>query len=366
MQILYDQLIFFAFFQSILLLGVYTLSEKYRKKINPYIAFLVAALCIGLLGKVIYISEIFGRSHNMIIISEFAGMLFGATIYLLILSTIRRDGFSRKDLVHYIPAVVYTLLVVWNFVLVSQEAIDARYLSGELTRTIYIFFSLGLATNLIYWLMAVRLFQKFKEQLAQEVSYEPKTKFLSNLLWATGIIMLMWIAVYVICLVEFDYLYNLSRQSIWLTLAFVILFIGIYGAVRPEVFDINPLHVKPKYNQSKLTSQDLEKLKAKLDAYMEEKKPYLNKKLLKTELAEMIGLSNPELSRLLNEKIGMNFFEYINYYRIKEFILRSQAEDAAQLTFFGLAQDAGFNSKTTFNKAFKRIMGLSPSEYFKT
>ena len=90
----------------------------------------------------------------------------------------------------------------------------------------------------------------------------------------------------------------------------------------------------------------------------------LNNKLLKTELAQMLGVNNPELARLLNENIGMNFFEYVNYYRIKEFVFLAKTEKAKQLTFFGLAQEAGFNSKTTFNKSFKKLMGVSPSAYF--
>jgi len=96
---------------------------------------------------------------------------------------------------------------------------------------------------------------------------------------------------------------------------------------------------------------------------MEEKQPYLNNKLLKAELAKMMGVSNPELARLLNERIGMNFFEYVNYFRIKEFIRLAKSEKGKNMTFFGLAQEAGFNSKTTFNKSFKKLMGLTPKEY---
>ena len=78
----------------------------------------------------------------------------------------------------------------------------------------------------------------------------------------------------------------------------------------------------------------------------------------------MLGVNNPEVARLLNEKIGMNFFEYVNYFRIREFIELAKMDRAKNLTFFGIAQEAGFNSKTTFNKSFKKIMGTSPSEYF--
>ncbi len=119
-----------------------------------------------------------------------------------------------------------------------------------------------------------------------------------------------------------------------------------------------------KYTQSKLSKSDLDHLQTKLDQLMVEKKPYLNRKLLKAELADMLGVSSPEIARLLNENIGMNFFEYINYHRIKEFVELAKTDNAKNLTFFGLAQEAGFNSKTTFNKSFKKLMGASPKEYF--
>ena len=134
--------------------------------------------------------------------------------------------------------------------------------------------------------------------------------------------------------------------------------------LNPKVLQSIPELKEKKYQQSKLGVQDLERLKVDLEQLMLEKKPYLNNKLLKKELAEMLGVHSPELSRLLNENIGMNFFEYVNYYRIKEFVQLAESEKGKQLTFFGLAQEAGFNSKTTFNKSFKNLMGVSPSAYF--
>ncbi|MEL6485473.1 MAG: helix-turn-helix domain-containing protein, partial [Bacteroidota bacterium] len=71
----------------------------------------------------------------------------------------------------------------------------------------------------------------------------------------------------------------------------------------------------------------------------------------------------PELSRLLNERIGMSFFEYVNYHRIHEFIRLAKSPMIHQKTLMGIAQEAGFQSKSTFNKSFKQIMGCPPSEY---
>ncbi|MEM8968932.1 MAG: helix-turn-helix domain-containing protein, partial [Bacteroidota bacterium] len=91
----------------------------------------------------------------------------------------------------------------------------------------------------------------------------------------------------------------------------------------------------------------------------------LNSKLLKSELAAMMSINAPELSRLLNERIGMSFFEYVNYHRIHEFIRLAKSPLIEQKTLLGLAQEAGFQSKSTFNKSFKQIMGCPPSEYLK-
>jgi AraC-like DNA-binding protein len=70
------------------------------------------------------------------------------------------------------------------------------------------------------------------------------------------------------------------------------------------------------------------------------------------------------MARLLNEGVGMNFFEFVNYYRIKEFIELVESKKFKNFTFMAIASEAGFNSKSTFNKAFRDIMGKTPRQYF--
>nr|WP_246206001.1 helix-turn-helix domain-containing protein [Fulvivirga aurantia] len=74
-------------------------------------------------------------------------------------------------------------------------------------------------------------------------------------------------------------------------------------------------------------------------------------------------INAPELSRLLNERIGMSFFEYVNYHRIHKFIALAKSPLIEKKTLLGLAQEAGFHSKSSFNKSFKIVMGCPPSEY---
>ncbi len=365
MQALYDQAIFFTFYLSLTLVIMYVCSAHLRKKISPFLIVLLGAIFLGLLGKIFYITEIFGKTYKLIIVSELAGMMFGASIFLLIRGLIENRSFLTKDLKHYLPAVVYFSLVAVYFIIPDSRVLSERADSGQLQKVVYFFFTIGLSVNITYGIAAWKLYNDFNRDLESEVSFIPRTAFIKRFLLFYGVILVVWVAVYVLSFIDVEMITNLSRKAIWLSLSMAVLFLTYYGFFTPDIYLINPVGSKPKYAQSKLSSIELDQLKQKLDSYMEEKKPYLNKKLMKNELAMMLDLSDPDLARLLNEKIGMNFFEYVNYYRIHEFIKLSTENNLSDYTFYGLAQEAGFNSKTTFNKSFKKIIGSSPTQYFK-
>lgn len=358
-----NQLVYFGFFQSLFLLLIFLLSPKVRKNINGYIAFLILLLAIGLTGRIINISEIYGKDFRFIAFSELATLFFGATILLFSRSALLGKKFEYKDLLHFIPGVIYVTAVLFVFILPPNDLFDVRVRADNLYITITIFMGTGLVFNIGYWLMSCRVFYNFHKQLKDELSYSVQSQFFQSFLAAIGLCLLTWLTVYFISIFGDQMAERTARQFIWIGITFIILFIAYHGIRAPELFKINPLIQPKKYAQSKLSKTDLNELKIRLDTLMEEKKPYLNGKLLKAELAEMLGVSNPEMARLLNEQVGMNFFEYVNYFRIKEFVLLARTEKAKNLTFFALAQEAGFNSKTTFNKSFKNLMGSSPKEY---
>ncbi len=364
MQSFLNQLVYFGYFQSIFLLCIYLFSAKNRKNINGYVAFFVVVLAIGLSGRVLYISGLFDQEYRLVTFSEFATLLFGPTVYLFTRSSLLNQYFSYKDILHYVPAIFYNIAVTLLIILPSDEVLKTRIESGEQYRIILLLVGVGLLFNITYYILGFHIFLKFKKEIQNEVSYSLKTQFFLNFLIAIGICLFCWFAMYLLSILGYQVLNRATWQVIWLSIACIILFIAFYGMKEPQLFKITPLIMSKKYTQSKLSATDLDRLKLQLEALMQEKKPYLNNKLLKAELAKMLGVSNPEMARLLNENIGMNFFEYVNYYRIKEFVTLATSEKAKNLTFFGLAQEAGFNSKTTFNKSFKKLMGTSPSEYF--
>jgi putative ABC transport system permease protein len=90
---------------------------------------------------------------------------------------------------------------------------------------------------------------------------------------------------------------------------------------------------------------------------------YQDAELSLSSLAKSLGIHPHELSRIINLALNKNFHEFINEYRIREVTRKMKNPANARLTLLGIAFDAGFNSKATFNRTFKQIIGKNPAEY---
>ena len=101
----------------------------------------------------------------------------------------------------------------------------------------------------------------------------------------------------------------------------------------------------------------------RLEDLMLRVKVYQDPDLNREGLADSLGISPRSLSSLVNGHFGMTFYEFVNYYRVRE--VEEQLADAgkANLTIQRIFENAGFNSKSTFNTLFKEATGMTPSEY---
>ena len=122
--------------------------------------------------------------------------------------------------------------------------------------------------------------------------------------------------------------------------------------------------VSGKYAKSGLTDAQASALMARLDATMKTQAPFRNPNLTLDDLADLIGVSSNHLSQVINASTGNTFYQYINTYRINEFLKLAALPENRKFTFLGLAGQCGYTSKTTFNKYFRLQTGKSPSEYF--
>lgn len=118
------------------------------------------------------------------------------------------------------------------------------------------------------------------------------------------------------------------------------------------------------YRSSGLSEELVNELESKLLLHMQNQKPYLDPELSIQELAQQLDTTLHKLSQVLNQKVGSSFTDYVNRYRIEE--SKKMLLDASKSLYSidGIGFECGFNSKSTFYKAFKKQTGSTPS-YFK-
>jgi AraC-like DNA-binding protein len=145
--------------------------------------------------------------------------------------------------------------------------------------------------------------------------------------------------------------------------------IGYFGFKQTDIFvyekgqALSSEPTQERYAKSGLKTESAEKMVQRLAKFMETERPYLEPRLTLSDLAESLGLSTHHLSQLLNEHLNQNFFDFVNGYRVAAFKAAVQSPSSQHLTLIAIAQDSGFNSKSSFNRIFKEISGQTPSQY---
>jgi ligand-binding sensor domain-containing protein/AraC-like DNA-binding protein len=118
-----------------------------------------------------------------------------------------------------------------------------------------------------------------------------------------------------------------------------------------------------KYSTSTISEDRMDKVFAELNTLMAEEKIYLDPDLTLKKLAERLHVHYNHISRIINEKYGSSFNNYINRYRVEEAQRRLADPELGKKNILEIMYDVGFYSKSTFNTAFKKFAGCSPSEY---
>ncbi len=120
-----------------------------------------------------------------------------------------------------------------------------------------------------------------------------------------------------------------------------------------------------KYQNSSLSPEDRDAYAERILQYMEEQKPYLDEDLKQSDLAEALNMNIPQISEVLNVCFQKNFNNFLNLYRINEVKKLMNNPNYEEYKIVAIGYEAGFKSKTSFNRAFKNLVGLTPSEYRK-
>ncbi|NAS30777.1 helix-turn-helix domain-containing protein [Flavobacteriaceae bacterium R38] len=282
-------------------------------------------------------------------------------------------GLKKSQLIiHLLPFVLMSLtLMITLFFISGDEKLTLynRQLSGQklFSITDIILF----IQCFIYIPLSYRIVRRHSELVKANYSNIEKR----NLSWLEMILIGASIVFGLIFLLHLFYLISndidfqvVSKISI-LSICLFQLILGYFGIRYTPIFseiEENTIRDSPKYEKTGLSKATAKKYFSALEEYMKMNKPYLDAELTLKNLAEQLKISSNHLSQVINQFTNKNFYTYVNEYRIEEVSRLLTDINQQQYSILGLAYDAGFKSKSVFNALFKKIKGITPSEYRKT
>ncbi|NLR78394.1 helix-turn-helix domain-containing protein [Chitinophaga eiseniae] len=145
-------------------------------------------------------------------------------------------------------------------------------------------------------------------------------------------------------------------------------YVGIMGSP-PAKADTPPITTEiPPPRKMQLSTEDQKQVLQLLDAHLHKTKIYTDTELNLDKLAQGTGISKYHISETLNSYAGKSFYQYVNEWRIRRAMeqIRFMNEKALPVNVLTLAYDCGFKAKSSFNQYFKKITGLTPTEYIKS
>ncbi|MBS1520371.1 MAG: ABC transporter permease [Bacteroidetes bacterium] len=305
----------------------------FTKKANqPANRFLALALVVIVLWM-IHI-----RDNDIRLTIEFS-LALGPLIYFYVLKLTRPEyKFNRKVLLHFIP-VLFEQFILSNSILQFLTFISVIS---------YLFCS---------HLLIERFYGRQKFNGGDRYRYE--LGWLHRLLMGFGFLWLLWIPFTTV-----GYFYHLNEHAwypFYLCVAGMLIWIAVSAYLRTEAnVAVNPSALfKPS------PPAELKQKGAWLKKVVKANLYYQDPELSLNSLAEKLELTTHELSRILNNVLKKTFNDFINEYRVRDIIAKMQDPTYDHITLLGIAYDSGFNSQSTFHRAFKELTGKTPAEYKK-
>jgi AraC-like DNA-binding protein len=320
--------------------------------------------------------ELFTHFHLLSISLLSLLMLQGPLLYFYILTLVSdKRKIYKKDIFHFLPFILFNLyLLTASFIPGISEKLDIEKLSPKDNPPyLFLFFLILTAfSGTVYFLLTFKLFRKLDINIFNNFSNSTNVDldWLRKLVLIFGVVWTALISVTVIHHVFHMFSMVFCTDGLFLSLSVFVILIGYYGLKQKVIFTseniilAEDITVTPtKYSGSRLNNLEAKQYSEKLNKHMELSQPYLNPDLTLPQLANEIDISTHSLSQVINDHFKLNFFDFINQYRVEAFKEKVVNPKYESFSLLGIAFDCGFNSKSAFNRIFKKSTGLTPSQY---
>lgn len=347
-------------------------SHKFKRASAYLLAgFLIAHALIAVHELILFGGQfrwiVLDISPNLFFIGSFAYCLDGPLLYLYVVSLLYSDfRFRKKYLWHLLPIVFYSIYMLVAYYLQSDE-FKGYAIRGFRFDMIWQYLQIDTlvkASRFGYLLLCLFLIREYRDRL-KETRSDIEAIDLSWLkLLVVGFLTVIFVDLLLsgtkLVTPELKVLVLIGLSSYYAVFILVnlLLFFSAVNISSLERIKQNPQRQK-NGSQDTVDPEYIERIRC----FMRDSKPYLMTNITFDALSEQLDIPSRELSATLNGHFKMNFYEFINNYRIEEAkeLLTAQAHQVKTIT--DIFTEVGFNSKSVFNTCFKKSVGVTPSEY---
>ncbi|WP_344925170.1 helix-turn-helix domain-containing protein [Aquimarina addita] len=297
-------------------------------------------------------------------------------LFLYFLSLIYSDfKLKTKHLIHTAPWLISMIILTPNFFLVSHDdQIIFLQNFGQSEESVWLR-KKGYLLEIVYLIAEIYYIIRYRSLLLE--NFTDKTSFykyrwLKQLLIFILIGQALTFTKGIIRETESDTVTNVARVFLLSYGLFFTFWLVLKALYSPKLFRGIPIELKLSKEimaEKVVKNEASDAIKNQiivLKEYMDTEAPYLNPSLTVQKLAFQTGLPAKELSVLINQHLNQHFFDFINSYRIKKATEILSDTSKKQVTVLEILYEVGFNSKSSFNTAFKKHTGTTPTAYRKS
>lgn len=356
---------------------LFLIISKVRQDTPVFYAFLlIVVFVVDLITFLLHNNDLLNIHRYLIGISESTLFLYGPVLYLYVSSILNLNESRRPPnlILHFLPAlIVYILtspLLLREQTYMSLEELKHQLppvLEGYSLGSLLIDHVIWYIHALFYFALSLVLLRRFKKNDIGSMSVPNQQARRTHLNWVKYLIIGYFIFPVVgISILTYNLWLGTQASSFSLLNFFLVfhIFCISYIGFKNQKLLLNPIEMM-KYRNSTLDEKIKLEYIDRLVAYFENQTPYLNVDLTIKQVAAELNLNAHYISQVVNEHYGFGVNDFINHYRIelaKKLIL---SPEKSIYTMEAISNEAGFRSKSTFNTAFKKKMGITPSEFKK-